>query len=353
MADDEGKTEDPTPKRISDARNKGQVAKSQELNAVAVLFMGFWSIYIYRTELYEGLTTMMRLVFQESTRTNVSVENFHHYCIVGGIWMIKLLGPIMAILLVTGIVVNFLQVGWLFTTKPLVPDFTKLNPLSGIKNLFSMDKIVKLIKEVIKLTLITAVAAYTLKDQLTIYYSMTDQTAEAILIFIFSTIFDLGMRIAIALLFLAVADFIYEKYRYNKNMKMSKTEVKDERKQSEGDPEVKGKIKSLQREMAQRRMMSEVPKATVVVTNPTFIAIALRYELGVDKAPVVLAKGKRKTAETIREIAKANDIPIVEDKPLARGMYDLIEIGEEIPKEYFSAVAEILAYVYKLKGKAA
>jgi flagellar biosynthetic protein FlhB len=353
MADDEGKTEEATPKRLSEAREKGQVAKSTELNSVAVLIIGFWALYIYRTDLYEGLLTMMRTVFQESTRTVLSVSNFHHYTIVGAVWFIKLLGPIFLMLIVAGVVVNFLQVGWLFTLKPIFPDFTKLNPLSGIKNLFSIDKVVKLIKEVLKLVIITAVAAYTLKDQLYLYNTMTDQNSEAILIFIFSTIFTLGIRIALALLFLAVFDFVYEKYRYSKNMMMSKHDVKDERKQSEGDPEVKGKIKSLQREMAQRRMMGEVPKATVVVTNPTFIAIALRYELGIDKAPVVLAKGKRKTAEKIREIAKANDIPIVEDKPLARGMYDLIEIGEEIPKDYFSAVAEILAYVYKLKGKAA
>lgn len=353
MAEDEGKTEEATPKRISEARDKGQVAKSVELNAVAVLIVGFWGLYIYKYDIYYGLLGMMRTVFQESTRVSLNPVNLQYYTAAGALWLIKLIGPLFIMLILVGLLVNFLQVGWLFTMKPIMPDIKKLNPLSGLKNLLSVDKIIKLFKEVVKLILIVSVAAYSLKDEIYSYPALINQNGEAILILIFGTIFKLGIRIALALLFLAIFDFFYEKYRYKKNMRMTKQEVKDERRQSEGDPEIKVKIKALQKEMAQRRMMGEVPKATVVVTNPTFIAIALRYEMGIDKAPVVLAKGKRKTAEKIREIAKTHDIPIVEDKPLARGMYDLIEVGEEIPKEYFSAVAEILAYVYKLKGQAA
>jgi flagellar biosynthetic protein FlhB len=258
-----------------------------------------------------------------------------------------------SIITVAGVMANILQVGWLVTFKPLIPDLSKISPLSGLRNLFAMSKLFDLAKEVVKLVVIGFIAYGCIKKDLLVFLTLSDQSIEHIFVALFTSIFWLGIKIALALLVLAIIDFAYQKHRYHQGLKMTKQEVKDEMKQMEGDPQVKSKIKSLQMEMAFRRMMSEVPKATVVVTNPTFIAIALRYEMGVDKAPVVLAKGKRKTAERIREIARENDIPIVEDKPLARAMYDAIEIGTEIPREFFTSVAEILAYVYKLKEKVA
>ncbi|OGS36152.1 MAG: flagellar biosynthesis protein FlhB [Elusimicrobia bacterium RIFOXYB2_FULL_49_7] len=353
MADQEEKTEQPTGKRKSEARNNGQVPKSQELNSVAMLVTGFCLLYLYRHRLYDGLTSMMILVFQEATRFTFSPENVIFYCKVGLLWMLRLLAPILAILLVVGVAINILQTGFLMTLKPIMPKMSKLNPFSGLKSLFSFSKVFDLFKNLAKLSLIGWVAYQGIRDNMPIFLGLWDcslgQTFEVLLI----TIFKVGMKIAILLIILGIIDFIYQRYKNNQKMKMTKHEVKEERKQMEGDPKVKARIRSIQMEMARRRMMGEVPKATVVITNPTFIAIALKYEMGVDKAPVVLAKGKRKIAEKIKEIARENNIPIVEDKPLARAMYDVIEVGEQIPQEYFTSVAEILAYVYRLKEKAA
>src|SRR3989339_1460756 len=353
MADQEEKTEAPTSRRRGEARQKGQVAKSMELNSVAILFAGFVSLYIYRWKIYDGITQMMIRVIQEAAHTPITLSSTCHYTFMGCLWFAKLLAPIMIILMITGVLVNILQIGWLFTLQPIMPDPSKVNPLSGIKNLFSPNKLFDVVKEVLKLVVISVVAYITLKNDFPLFLALSDQSVGGILELLFGTIFKAGLRIAVALLVLAILDLIYQRYRNEKQLKMTKQEVKDERKQTEGDPLVKGKIRSLQVEMAMRRMMSEVPKATVVLTNPTFIAIALKYEMGIDKAPVVLAKGKRKIAEKIKEIARENNIPIVEDKPLARAMYDVIEVGEQIPQEYFTSVAEILAYVYRLKEKAA
>jgi flagellar biosynthetic protein FlhB len=353
MADQEEKTEAPTGRRRGEARQKGQVAKSMELNSVAILFAGFISCYIYRWKLYDSLTQMIVLVFKESTHVEVNITNFTHYTFVLCVWFAKLLGPIFIILLVVGIAINIVQIGWLMTLEPIMPDLAKLNPLSGVKNLFSASKLVDVVKETLKLIVISVIAYNAIKKNLPFFLALSDQSVGGILEVLFGTIFNVGLRIAFALLVIAILDFLYQRHRNEQQLKMTKQEVKDERKQTDGDPLVKGKIRSLQVEMAMRRMMSDVPKATVVLTNPTFIAIALKYEMGVDKAPVVLAKGKRKTAERIREIAKEHGIPIVEDKPLARAMYEVIEVGTEIPADYFTPVAEILAYVYKLREKVA
>ncbi|MFH0918891.1 MAG: flagellar biosynthesis protein FlhB [Fibrobacterota bacterium] len=353
MADQEEKTEAPTGRRRGEARQKGQVAKSMELNSVAILLAGLIALYIYRWELYDGITQMMIKVIRESTCTPITINNVYHYTFVGCIWFAKLLGPILLILVVVGVAVNILQIGWLLTTEPIMPNLSKLNPLSGLKNMLSMNKLFDVTREVLKLIVIVVVAYITLKKEIPLMLALSAQSAGGILEVLFGTIFKVGIRIALALLVLAIIDYIYQRYKQEKQMRMTKQEVKDERRQTEGDPLVKGKIRSLQVEMAMRRMMSDVPKATVVLTNPTFIAIALKYEMGVDKAPMVVAKGKRKNAERIREIAKEHGIPIVEDKPLARAMYDVIEIGTEIPGEYFTPIAEILAYVYKLKEKVA
>ncbi|OGJ87578.1 MAG: flagellar biosynthesis protein FlhB [Candidatus Raymondbacteria bacterium RifOxyA12_full_50_37] len=352
MAEEE-KTEEPTSKRRGEARSQGQVAKSVEINSTAILIAGIYAVYIYRWDLFDGLSTMMKLVFQNVNHFNPSINEMVHYSIVGVIWMAKLIGPICLILLLVGVAANYLQIGWLFTLKPITPDISKVSPIKGIKNLFSMSKVFDLVKNLAKLGIIGGVAYYTVKDFMGVFIMLVYCSPAQILEVLLSVILKLGIRIALVLLLLSIIDFIYQKHRHNKQLKMSKQEVKEERKQTEGDPQVKGRIRSLQIEMARRRMMGEVPKATVVITNPTHIAIALKYEMGVDKAPVVLAKGKRKIAEKIKEIAREYGIPIVEDKPLARAMYDVLELGSEVPQAFFTPVAEILAYVYRLKGKVA
>jgi flagellar biosynthetic protein FlhB len=276
-----------------------------------------------------------------------------HYTNMGVIFLFKLLAPLLAALLAAGVLVNIVQSGWLLTMKPLMPKLSKVNPLSGLKNLFSAAKVFDLCKDILKLVIIGLVAYISIAQSMPLFFGLSGCSVGQIFEVLLITTFKLGMKIALLLIILAVMDFAFQKHRNHQKLKMTKHEVKEERKQMEGDPQVKARIRSLQIEMARRRMMGDVPKATVVITNPVFIAIALKYQMGVDKAPVVLAKGKRKIAEKIKEIARENGIPIVEDKPLARAMYDIIEIGTQIPQEFFTPVAEILAYVYRLKEKAA
>jgi flagellar biosynthetic protein FlhB len=216
-----------------------------------------------------------------------------------------------------------------------------------------MRSIVELVKNVIKLIIVSFVAYLTIKGQMREMLLLNSAPVGGLLLFVLKLSYTVIMRIVLVLIVLAILDYAYQRYEHEKNLKMTKQEVKDERKQLEGDPQVKSRIRRIQIEMARRRMMREVPKATVVVTNPTFIAIALRYEPEEMDTPVVVAKGKRLIAERIRQIAADAGVPIVEDKPLARAMYDKVEIGDRIPVEFFTAVAEILAYVYRLKNRTA
>ena len=353
MAEQEEKTEPPTGKRKQETRQEGQVAKSTELNSVVILIVGIFSIYLFRYKLFHGLAEMMQLVFNEMTNIVLTVSSVHHFAGIGIKWFAKLIGPILICLLIAGIVINLVQVGFLFTIKPIMPKLDKINPIKGLKNLFSMSKVFELIKNILKIVIIGTVAFITLKGSMGIFFGLSDCSVGQIFEVLFGTMFKLGIRIALVLIILAIIDYIYQRYKHYQQMKMTKHEVKEERKQMEGDPKVKSRIRSLQIEMARRRMMGDVPKATVIITNPTFLAIALKYEMGLDKSPLVLAKGKRKVAEKIKEIAKEHDIPIVEDKPLAQAMYDVIEVNEEIPQEFFTPMAEILAYVYRLKEKVA
>jgi flagellar biosynthetic protein FlhB len=254
---------------------------------------------------------------------------------------------------VVGLAINYLQVGFLFTLEPLQPSLEKLNPIKGIKRLFSIRSVVDVVKNLLKLVIIGFIVYVTIKREYGLFLELGDFTIYQITKVMASLTFEVGIKIAIALLVMAILDFFYQRWEHEKSLRMSPFEIKEERRQMEGDPEVKQRIKRLQMEMARRRMMHEVPKATVVITNPTHIAIALKYDSATMKAPLVVAKGKHKLAAQIKKIAQEHNIPVVEDKPLARAMFGVIEVGEEIPFNFFKAVAEILAYVYRLKGKAA
>jgi flagellar biosynthetic protein FlhB len=246
-----------------------------------------------------------------------------------------------------------MQVGFLFTLQPITPKLEKLDMISGLKRLFSARSAVEMVKDIAKLTLIGAIAFITIKSQFHRFLGLWDAEPVAIMSCILSVSFAIVIRVVIALLIISLLDYLYQRYEYEKKLKMTRQEVKEERKQMDGDPQIKSRVRSLQREMARRRMMQEVPKATVVVTNPTYIAIAIRYEPDEMQTPKVVAKGKRLMAQRIRELAVNAGIPIVEDKPLARAMYDKVEAGSDIPVEFFTAVAEVLAYVYRLKRKRA
>ena len=257
----------------------------------------------------------------------------------------------MAIAVIAGAIGNFLQFGLLFTTEPLKFDLTKLDPVKGIKRLFSTRALIELLKSVLKISLIGTVTTMILWINISNVLSLSFKSPWAALITVSKLTVLMGIAASIVLLFIAVLDYFYQKFEYEKNLKMSKQDIKDEYKNTEGDPLIKSKIKQRQREMAMRRMMQEVPQADVVITNPTHYAIALKYDEETMDAPKVVAKGTDFIAQKIKLIAKENDVVMVENRPLARAMYDQVEIGQRIPDEFFKAVAEVLAYVYRVKRK--
>ena len=248
-------------------------------------------------------------------------------------------------------VINLLQVKWRVTTKPLKPDFKKFNPINGFKRFFSKDSLVELLKSFLKIILILWVAYSAVADDSRNILLLYDMPLIQAVMFVGSVIINAGMKISIAYFLIGIVDYIYQKWKFKDDLKMTKQEVKDEYKNSEGDPQIKGKQRARMREASQRRMMQDVPKADVVITNPTHYAVALKYDAEEAQAPIVLAKGTDYLALQIKEKAKEADVEIVENKPLARMLYANVEIGEEIPPELYQTVAEILAAVYRLKNR--
>ena len=349
----EDRTEAPTDKRRSESRSKGNVSKSTEVNSVLVLLSGLMLLKFFGPWMMRHIIAYVRDMFDMISHPqadlgfalNLIVKAIEAVCYIS--W------PVCIGIMIIGIFSNLIQVGILFTFEPLIPKLEKVNPLSGFKRLFALRSVVEMIKNVFKLIIIGFVAYITVKGEFGKFLGLCDTSTGAILMFMMALAFKVILRIALMLLVLAILDYAYQRYEHEKGLKMTKQEIKEEHKQAEGDPQIKARVRSLQREMARRRMMQEVPKATVVVTNPTHIAIAMLYEPGEMESPKVVAKGKRLIAEQIKKLALAAGVPIVEDKPLARAMYDKVNVGDDIPLEFFSAVAEILAYVYKLRKKEA
>jgi flagellar biosynthetic protein FlhB len=252
--------------------------------------------------------------------------------------------------LIAGAVGNIGQIGFEIHGEPLRPKLAKLNPISGVKRLFSLKALVDLAKSIIKILIIGGIAYGFIKSQMEGFPPLMQQGVGQILLFIAQAAFKILFLVCLALILLAFLDFIYQRWQHEEDLKMTKQEVKDERKQVEGDPKVKGRIRKAQLEMAARRMMEAVPEADVVITNPSHLAVALKFEASQMHAPTVIAKGAGHIAERIKEVARNHQVPIVEDKPLAQTLFKMVEIGEFIPEELYRAVAEILAYVYRIKG---
>jgi flagellar biosynthetic protein FlhB len=349
----EEKTEAPTGKRRSKAREEGQVAKSMEIGTVAVLLSGLAGLHILGSFLYGRLEYFLRDAFKiwaNPSFTDADFLAFAKRYIED--YLITLL-PFFAILVLVTFIVQAIQVGGIkITWKALQPKLSSFNPVSGLKKLlFSLQSLVQLAKSVAKLIIVGWVAYVVVRGEMGFLINLGDMEIQAIVLYILSVMFRIFLWVSIVMIFIAILDYSYQKYEHEKNLKMTKQEIKEETKQSEGDPQVKSRIKSLQREMAMRRMMDNVPKADVVVTNPVHLAIALGYDNLSMSAPTVLAKGAGLIAENIKKRAKENDIPIVENKELARNLYSMVELGSEIPTTLYQAVAEVLAYVYRLKGK--
>ncbi len=346
------KTEEATPKKLSDARKEGQVAKSQELSTAVMLLALF--VILKAAVGYIG-TRFLRCYLDTYQAINVySVEDFtpsiaSAFLRDGLVEVLLICLPVFAVAVVAAFAVSVAQVKWEVTTKPLKPKFSKFNPLKGFKRIFSKDKVVELIKAIIKIALIFYLAYSDLKEAAGAVVSLYDFGLNQAVMYIGNFVINLGIKISAVYLVVGLADYIYQKFKYKKDLRMSKQEVKDEYKKQEGDPQVKGRIKSKMREVSQRRMMQKLPEADVVITNPTHFACAIKYDKEVAEAPVLIAKGADYVAQKIKDAAKEYNIPIVENKPLARMLYYNVDLDSEIPQELYQMTAEVLAYVYRLK----
>lgn len=356
FANDEGgeKTEDATPKKLKEARDEGQVAKSTELNTAVMLFALFLVLKIYIgsignqfIDVYEKIYGSITLVVEDDMSMNIIMSLLGYS--IKTIILIAL--PIFLVGVVVGFLVDKVQIKWKVTTKPLKPKLSKLDPIKGFKKMFSKEKLVQLLFSLLKIILIGVLVYDTLKDQWGLILSLYDFSLFQAIGVIGSMVISLGMQISSVFLVIGFADLFYQRMKFKKDMKMSKKEVKDEWKNAEGDPHIKGKIKSKMLEASRRRMMNAIPNADVVITNPTHFAVALQYDRESGSAPVVVAKGADFMAQKIKDIARENKVEIVENKPLARMLYFNVEIDQEIPQELYQMVAEILAYVYRIKNK--
>lgn len=347
------KTEEPTAKKLSDARKEGQVAKSTDLITASSLLALFLSIKIFGG--YMGSSFIKTFIGTYSNIDKIAKEDFNtqtaSLLLKDGIFtIIKILLPILIIAFVVAIVTNVAQIKWQITGSMLKPKFNKINPISGFKKIFSKDKLMETIKEIVKIGVITYIVYSTLKKQDYVLALLYDMDINQGILKIGSIIIDLGIKVSMVFIIIGLADFIYQKIKFQKDMRMSKQEVKDEYKQSEGDPQIKGKIRAKMREASQKRMMQDIPEADVVITNPTHFAAAIKYDKETSEAPILIAKGADYLAQKIKEVARDNSIIIVENKPLARMLYYNVEIGNEIPPELYQMTAEILAYVYGINA---
>lgn len=344
------KTEKATPKKKKDARKKGQVAKSAELSPALVILTVFVVLFVFSSTLGGGLKDVFVMSITEFSAWELTVDNVS-IIFIQLLWTCaKILLPVFIVILLVGLIANYVQVGFLFTTEPLMIKLERIDPIKGFKRIFSMRALVELLKSILKVVIVSIVVFVVLWGEREQLPMLSSYTLTQILTYVGGLTLKLGLYVAVLLVVLAAFDYMYQRYEYNKSLRMSKQDIKDEYKNTEGDPLIKGKIRERQKQMAMRRMMQEVPKADVVITNPTHFSIALKYEAGKMSAPIVIAKGQDYIALKIREIAKAHGVTLVENRPLARALYSRVEIGQAIPEDLFKAVAEVLAYVYRLKG---
>ena len=341
------KTEEPTAKKRADARKKGQVARSQEINSAFVLLIGFFGLKLLWDSIYSTIATYTTYVFSNLNQT-VDTENILRIFIGIVIILAKTAFPIMLFIMLIGLAINFFQVGLNFNTESIEFKLDKLTPINGFGRIFSKRSLVELVKSFFKILVIGFFLYRFIHEQILampqfMFFDLTTSLA-----LVAEIIFRMAFIVIGVIMVMAFMDYGYQKWQTTQDLKMSKQEVKDEMKQTEGDPQIKGKIRQKQRQMAMARMMKEVPKADVIITNPTHYAVALSYEQGM-VAPSVIAKGQDLVAQRIKEIGREARVPIVENKPLARTLYAAVQVGDSVPQELYQAVAEVLAYVYRLK----
>lgn len=354
-SDGEGgeKTEPATDKKLRDARDEGKVAKSKELTAAFDLIVLFLVLKVFMSFVGEKLLGFFSYIYNrmpdflnetQKDMSSVTVRNFMNDIILQ--FLLTCL-PFFIFGVVVTILVSIVQVGWKVTTKPMAPKLDKFNPINGFKRIFSKDAIFELIKSVLKIGVILYMAYSSIKSHQNDIFILYELPLKRAVALVGDIIINTGLKISIVYLIVGIVDYIYNKHKFNEDMKMTKQEVKDEFKNTEGDPAIKGQQRKRMQEASQRRMMQDVPKADVVITNPTHFAVAIKYDADTNQAPVVTAKGQDYVAMKIKEIARDNNIRIVENKPLARMLFHNVELGAEIPPELYQSVAEILAMIYK------
>jgi flagellar biosynthesis protein FlhB len=352
VAEDTGqeRTEQATQRRREETRKRGQVARSAEVNSAVILFSSFLVLLLFREHLLGGFRDIITGYFMESAIIELTPDSTVSLLMSVMYRYFMIIWPVFVVIAAVGVAVNILQVGFLATGEPLAPKLDKINPLTGMKRLFSRRSLETLLRDILKIVVVGWIGYSAVKGMMGEILSMAGSSAPQIIAFTGKSVFSIAMKILIGYVVLAILDYAFQRWDYENSMKMTRQEIREELKQSEGDPLLRARVRSVQREMARRRMMEQVPEAAVVITNPTEIAVALKYEAGMP-APVVVAKGRNFLAEKIRSIASEHDIPIVENVSLAQALYKAVEIGRHIPEDLFTAVAEVLAYVYQLKGK--
>ncbi len=347
--DDQERTEQATSKRREEAREKGQVPRSQEVVSVGILIAGLLFFYFGGSTLLSKTMNVMTVGLREAggadltpNSTSIIITNY----IFNGF---GILFPLLVAVLVAALLGNVLQFGFMFSTESIQPKIDKISPAKGFKRLFSVRSIVELIKGILKICVIGFVAYIIIRKEFDHLITLSDQSIWGMFSYMSAVCFKILLATTVVLVFLAILDYVYQRWEYEKSLRMTKQEIRDEFKNSEGDPMIKARIRRIQREMARKRMMAEVPKADVVITNPTHLAIAIQYDPLSMQAPIVVAKGADFIAEKIRRIAEENDVPLVENKPLAQVLYKIVKVNHVVPEDLYKAVAEVLAFVYEQK----
>jgi flagellar biosynthetic protein FlhB len=346
------KTEEPSSKKVTDTEEKGNFAHSREMNSSFILLFAIIVFMIMGPQSTRTLMQSWSHILSELHAVQLTEESLLLLMIESMKNTLMVIGPILVTIMVAGVLSNLFQTrGLKMSAHPLIPKFNKLNPLKGFGRIFSKNSLMELFKSLFKISVVTLISYFTIKnrwDEIPFLMGFgVGQTLE----FMGNVAIEIMFKVLLFMIFLALVDYAFQRFTYLENLKMTKEEVKDERKETEGNPQIKQRIRTVQAEMTKRRMMSAVPEADVVVTNPTHLAIAIKYDRENFSAPLVVAKGAGSIAQKIREVASENQVPIVENKPLARVLHKSVEIGQQIPESLYKAVAEILAYVYRLKGK--
>ncbi len=352
------KTEPATQKKLTDARKEGKVARSKELSAAFALIVLFLCLKIFVSYVGQKFLGIFQMIYgnmsdfvkiNEGSLSTAAVSALIYQVVIQ---MLLTMLPFLLFGFAVAFLVSIVQVGWTVSAKPMKPELSKFNPINGFKRMFSKDSVFELVKSIIKVAIIIYIAYTAIRDNESKLFVLYDISLKQAVGLVGNLVLDVGLKISLVYLVIGIADFAYQKFKFKDDMKMTKQEVKDEYKNTEGDPQIKGRQRRKMQEVSQKRMMQDVPKADVVITNPTHYAVAVQYDAETSPAPIVIAKGADYVAQKIKEVAKDNHIEIVENKPLARMLYANVDIGAQIPPELYQAVAEVLVLVYKAQNKA-